>query len=107
MISFSDYFNTINELEYIFNKNDCLEGFFEDVSASGMSVAGVTTSDIAVNVLPLGLMKRKTPIRFEEIKKNKQACKFIEENSSKYKALFKKNAEDILYTVAEHLFLKK
>ena len=107
LISFTEYFQTANELEYLFNKNDTIEEFFEDVSAAGMSVSTVSTSDIAVNVLPLGFLKRKTPIRYEEIKKSKQASKFIEENLDKYKSLYKKNAESVLYSVAEHLFLKK
>lgn len=107
MISFSDYFRTANELEYLFNKNDTIEEFFEDVSASGMSVPAVSTSDIAVNVLPLGMLRRKNPIRYEELKKSKQASEFIDENMDKYKSLYKKNAESVLYSVAEHLFLKK
>lgn len=107
MISFSEYFSTINELEYIFNKNDSIEDFLEDVSSAGLGVSAITTSDIATNVLPLGLLKRKTPIRYEELKKNKEAQKFIEENLNKYKSIYKKNANVILNSVAEHLFLKK
>ena len=106
MISFSEYFSTVNELEYLFNKNDYIEDFLEDVSTAGIGIDAVTTSDIAANSLPLGMMKRKKPIRYEELKNNKNAQKFIEENLDKYKSIYKKDTNMVINSVAEHLFLR-
>lgn len=107
MISFSEYFNTVNELEYFYNKNDTIEEFLEDISASSIGITPITTCDIAGNVLPLGSLSRKNPIRYDELMKNKKAKEYISNNISNFKSLYKKDAEKILYSIAEHLFLNK
>ena len=106
MIGFTEYYNTVTELEYLFNRNDTMEDFLEDVSSSNIGIGAVTTSDVAINTLPLSLLRRKNPIQYEELKKNKEAQVFIKENMAKYKNIYRKDAEYVLNSVAEHLFLK-
>ena len=106
MISFTEYFNTMNELEYLYNKCDNIEDFLSEVDSSGIGIGAVTTGDIAINTIPLGYMRRKNPIRYDELKHNKDAQTFIKDNAEKFKSIYRKNADTVLYSVAEHLFLK-
>lgn len=104
--SFNEYINLLNVLESAVETSNFIEDFLEDVSSSGIGVASVTTSDIGGVVLPLGSMRRKSPIDEEGLKNSKEAQEFLAKNIRRYKTLWKDKGEEIAKSVAEHLFLK-
>lgn len=104
--SFTEYINLLNILESAVDSSACIEDFLEDVTASGIGVASVTTSDIGGVVLPLGAMKRRSPIDEEGLKKSREAQEFLAKHMKRYKSLWKEKGEEIAKSVAEHLFLK-
>ena len=104
--SFTEYINLLNVLESAVDTSSCLEDFLEEVSASGIGVASVTTSDIGGLVLPLGTMRRRSPVDEEGLKKSREAQEFLARHMKRYKSLWKERGEEIAKSVAEHLFLK-
>lgn len=98
--------NILHVLESALEGTDCIEDFLENVSTAGIGVASVTTSDIGSLVLPLGMMRRRSPIDEEGLKNSPEAQKFLTKHLRKYKSVWKDKGEEIAKSVAQHLFLK-
>ena len=104
--SFSEYIHLLNVLESAVDNAECIEDFLESVSSAGIGIASVTTSDIGGLVLPLGTMRRRSPIDEEGLKESREAQEFLSKNLRRYKTLWKDKGEEIAKSVAEYLFLK-
>ena len=105
--SFVEYLNLLNTLESVVENSTYIEDVLEAMSASGIGVASVTTSDIGGVVLPLGTLARRNPVNVEALNANKEAQEFLTKNIKRYKSLWKDAGEMVAQSVAEHLFLKK
>ena len=105
--SFAEYLNLLTTLESIVEEAVCIEDVLEAMTASGVGVASVTTSDIGGVVLPLGTLARRSPIDMERLNACKEAQDFLAKNMRRYKSLWKDAGELVARSVAEHLFLKK
>lgn len=105
--SFAEYLNLLTTLETIVEESVYIEDVLEAMTASGVGVASVTTSDIGGVILPLGTLARKNPIDMERLASCKEAQEFLNKNMRRYKSLWKDAGELIAKSVAEHLFLKK
>ena len=104
--SFSEYIQLLNVLESAINDSEFIEDFLESISTAGIGVASVTTSDIGGVVLPLGTMRRRTPLDEEGLKNSHEAQEFLSRNLRRYRTLWKDKGEEIAKSVAEYLFLK-
>ena len=104
--SFVEYMGLLSTLESIVEQQEYLEDVLEAMTASGIGVASVTTSDIGGVVLPLGTMARRNPINVEALKANKDAQDFLSKNIKRYRSIWKDAGEYVAQSVAEHLFLK-
>ena len=105
--SFSEYMNLLHVLESALDSSECIEDFLESMSTAGVGIAAVTTSDIGGVVLPLGMMRRRSPIDEEGLKGSQEAQAFLAKNMRKYKSVWKDKGEEIAKSVAQHLFLRK
>ena len=104
--SFVEYMGLLSTLESIVEKEEYLEDVLEAMSASGIGVASVTTSDIGGVMLPIGTMARRNPINVEALMANKEAQSFLSKNIKRYRAIWKDAGDYVAQSVAEHLFLK-
>ncbi len=105
--SFSEYMNLLHVLESALDSSECIEDFLECMSTAGVGIAAVTTSVIGGVVLPLGMMRRRSPIDEEGLKGSQEAQAFLAKNMRKYKSVWKDKGEEIAKSVAQHLFLRK